>query len=128
MFIIFITSIRCYCLTGVNHGIELYPDNIEYAQEKLQVFKDSSPWYDPLTFCEPKFVEGNALLLTPRGMQYDRVYCGAGCPSQHTQLLKNLLKINGVLIMPHNNKVQSYTNSFLKSQNCCPVGSYYEGQ
>ena len=99
------------CLTtplpppGVNHGIELYPDNIEYAQQKLQWFKDNSPWYNPLTFCEPKFVEGNALLLSPRGILYDRVYCGAACPSQHTQLLKNLLRVGGILVMPHDNQV-----------------------
>ena len=38
-------------------------------------------------------------------MAYDRIYCGAACPTQHIQLLKNLLKIDGILVMPSENCV-----------------------
>ena len=48
---------------------------------------------------------GNGLLLSPSGLAYDRIYCGAACPTQHIQLLKNLLKIDGILVMPSENCV-----------------------
>lgn len=38
-------------------------------------------------------------------MQYDRVYCGAACPSEHVNLMKGLLKVGGVLVFPVDNKV-----------------------
>ena len=132
---------------GTNHGIEIFEDNIEFAEERLKEFKEESPWlveilihsltnvlfspflppppplslppslpillnhyfpnrYDPADFCEPHFIAGNALLLSPSGILYDRIYCGAACPSQHVQLLKNLLKIDGILVMPCENCVR----------------------
>lgn len=39
--------------------------NVEYSSEKLAEFKTYSQWYDPLTFCEPSFLVGNALLMSP---------------------------------------------------------------
>ena len=90
---------------GINHGIELYPENVEYAHEKLQEFKESSRWYNPTEFCEPVFIVGNGLLLSPGNILYDRIYCGAGCPPEHAQLMKNMLNVGGILVMPHDNQV-----------------------
>ena len=134
-----------YMYIGTNHGIEIFEDNIEFAEERLKEFKEESPWlveiliysltdvlfspsplppslppyptqllfpspfhnrYDPADFCEPHFIAGNALLLSPSGILYDRIYCGAACPSEHVQLLKNLLKIDGILVMPCENCVR----------------------
>ena len=67
---------------GINHGIELFPENVEYAHEKLQEFKENSRWYNPTEFCDPVFIVGNGLLLSPGNILYDRIYCGAaGTPS-----------------------------------------------
>ena len=89
---------------GVNHGIEIYPENIEFARNKLKEFKDSC-WYDPMGFCDPYFVHGNGLLLSPANRQYDRIYCGAAVPQEHSHLLKNLLNIGGILVMPTEHQV-----------------------
>ena len=90
---------------GINHGIEIYPENVEYAYEKLQEFKEKSGWYDPIEFCEPKFIVGNGLLMSPGNLLYDRIYCGAACPPEHAQLMRNMLNVGGVLVMPHDNQV-----------------------
>lgn len=90
---------------GINHGIEIYPENIEFAQEKQDEFRDKSPWYDPVSYCEPFFVAGNGLLVSPGNLLYDRIYCGAACPSEHAQLMKNMLAVGGRLVMPHGNQV-----------------------
>lgn len=81
--------------------MEIYRDNVEFAQEKLQNFKDNSCWYDPVEFCEPQFTCGNGLLLCPQsGMLYDRIYCGAACPGKYVDLLKNMMKTGGIMILP----------------------------
>jgi len=92
---------------GINHGIEIYPENVEYAYEKLQEFKEKSGWYDPIEFCEPKFIVGNGLLMSPGNLLYDRIYCGAACPPEHAQLMRNMLNVGGVLVMPHDNQLEA---------------------
>ena len=47
----------------------------------------------------------NGLLLSPANRQYDRIYCGAAVPQEHSHLLKNLLNMNGILIMPTEQQV-----------------------
>lgn len=98
---------------GINHGIEIYPENVEYAYEKLTEFRETSPWYDPMEFCEPLFVVGNGLLLSPGNILYDRIYCGAACPPEHAQLMKNMLNIGGILVMPHDNQVDMMSVQYL---------------
>ncbi len=90
---------------GINHGIELHQDNVDFAQKKLAEFRDSSAWYDPVEFCEPVFIVGNGLLVSPGNVQYDRIYCGAGCPPEHAQLMKNMISVGGLLVMPLENEV-----------------------
>ena len=45
------------------------------------------------------------MLLNPDNRLYDRVYCGAACPSEHENYMKNLIKVGGILVMPLNEQV-----------------------
>ncbi|KAF6204108.1 hypothetical protein GE061_002448 [Apolygus lucorum] len=94
---------------GVNHGVELYEDVVEYANSRLIEFKKSAPALDCYELCEPHFVKGNSLLMGSEVRQYDRVYCGAACPENHENYMKNLLKVGGVLVMPLNDKLMQVT-------------------
>ena len=60
-----------------------------------------------LSLCLSASLSGNALLLSPNGILYDRVYCGAGCPMEHAQLLKNMLRVGGILVVPQDSEVCS---------------------
>ena len=91
---------------GINHGIEIFPENVEFANKKQEEFVERES-YDPLHYCEPLFVVGNGLLLSPGNLLYDRIYCGAACPPEHAQLMKNMLAVGGILVMPHENQVSS---------------------
>ena len=90
---------------GANHGVEYHADVIEYAKEKLDYFKREAIPFDEFDVCEPKFVQGNCLLFNPGGRLYDRVYCGAACPQEHENYMKNLITVGGVLVMPLNDQV-----------------------
>lgn len=57
-------------------------------------------------FCEPSFVTGNCLEISPDCTQYDRVYCGAGVQKEHEDYMKSLLKVGGILVMPLEEKVE----------------------
>ncbi|KAJ8682855.1 hypothetical protein QAD02_018647 [Eretmocerus hayati] len=86
--------------TGVNHGIELHEDCVKYAYDRLDEFKQKSLALDEFDFCEPVFVQGNCLNIVP-GRRYDRVYCGATCPETHEALVKEFVKVGGILVMPY---------------------------
>ncbi|XP_045157375.2 protein-L-isoaspartate O-methyltransferase domain-containing protein 1-like [Mercenaria mercenaria] len=90
---------------GVNHGIEQHDDVVQYARERLAEFKHNSSAFDEFDFCEPKFIVGNCLQLNSGCQLYDRVYVGAGCPPEHENYMKNMLKIGGVLVMPLNDRL-----------------------
>ncbi|RWS06931.1 protein-L-isoaspartate O-methyltransferase domain-containing protein 1-like protein [Dinothrombium tinctorium] len=106
---------------GINHGVELYPDVVKYARKKVEQFKMSSPALDEYEFCEPKFVAGNCLQLDIDLLrQYDRVYCGAACPPEHENYMKNFLKIGGILVMPLNDQLLRIKRI---SENCWDVKS-----
>lgn len=90
---------------GVNHGIELHEDVVEYAREKLEEFKKKTSAFEEFDFCEPRFVVGNCLQLSSGCRLYDRVYCGAACPAEHENYMKNLIKIGGILVMPLNDQL-----------------------
>ena len=51
------------------------------------------------------FFSGNCLLLSSGCRSYDRVYCGAACPPEHENYMKNLLKVGGILVMPLDDQV-----------------------
>ncbi|ERL95795.1 hypothetical protein D910_00312, partial [Dendroctonus ponderosae] len=42
---------------GINHGIEIHADVIDYANERLEDFKKLSGAIDEFDFCEPKFIQ-----------------------------------------------------------------------
>ncbi|KAK7884673.1 hypothetical protein WMY93_027796 [Mugilogobius chulae] len=96
---------------GVNHGIELHADVMEYAYQKLERFIKTCDSFDRFEFCEPSFVVGNCLEIPPDTRQYDRVYCGAGVQKEHEEYMKNLLKIGGVLVMPLEEKLTKITRT-----------------
>ena len=98
----------CVCIGpyGVNHGVEYYQDVIDYAEEKLEFFIRTNEAFDEFEFCEPTFVRGNCLLLSPSARLYDRLYCGAACPSEHENYIKKLIKIGGILVMPLNDQAR----------------------
>ncbi|KAG8570861.1 hypothetical protein GDO81_011450 [Engystomops pustulosus] len=85
---------------GINHGVELHCDVVEYAKEKLEAFIKYSDSFDKFEFCEPNFVVGNCLEIASDSPQYDRIYCGAGVQKDHENYMKILLKIGGILVMP----------------------------
>ncbi|XP_034027991.1 protein-L-isoaspartate O-methyltransferase domain-containing protein 2 [Thalassophryne amazonica] len=96
---------------GVNHGIELHTDVIEYAYQKLDSFIKTSDSFDKFEFCEPSFVAGNCLEIPPESRLYDRVYCGAGVQKEHEDYMKNLLKMGGILVMPLEEKLTKITRT-----------------
>ncbi|KAG8224435.1 hypothetical protein J437_LFUL001385 [Ladona fulva] len=94
---------------GVNHGVEIHEEVVQYANWKLQEFKANSDALYEFELCEPKFTVGNCLCLDSGVMQYDRVYCGAACPESYENYMKNLLKVGGVLVMPLNHQLMQIT-------------------
>ncbi|XP_060940708.1 protein-L-isoaspartate O-methyltransferase domain-containing protein 1 [Limanda limanda] len=96
---------------GVNHGVELHKDVVEYAREKLEDFIKSSDSFDKFEFCEPVFVVGNCLEISTDSHQYDRIYCGAGVQKDHENYMKVLLKIGGILVMPIEDQLTQITRT-----------------
>ncbi|KAL1494238.1 hypothetical protein ABEB36_009861 [Hypothenemus hampei] len=95
---------------GLNHGIEIYDDCIEYAYKKLEDFKRFSGAIDEFDFCEPKFAQANFLRLDNEFTSiYDRIYCGAGIRYTYEEYMKNLLKIGGILVMPLEDRLVQIT-------------------
>ncbi|XP_065209836.1 uncharacterized protein LOC135838158 [Planococcus citri] len=84
---------------GTNHGIEVHADVVEYAYEKLELFKKTCSGVDVFEFCEPVFVVGNAFNLN-QDRRYDRIYCGAACPEAHQEHIKKFMKVGGILVLP----------------------------
>lgn len=97
--------------TGINHGIEIHADVVDYAREKLKEYMAMAPAFDRFEFCEPKFTVGNCLLLPPDTPGYDRVYCGAACPPEYASYLMNLLNIGGKLVLPLEDQLQVKTRT-----------------
>ena len=65
---------------GANHGIEQHQDAIDHAHDRLNEFKLKNDSFDNFEFCEPFFVHGNCLCISPGGQLYDRfaaIYTGA---------------------------------------------------
>lgn len=54
---------------------------------------------------QPKFFCGNAFQIGNK-VYYDRIYCGALVPSSNRSFFCNMLKIDGILIMPYGLKVK----------------------
>lgn len=94
---------------GLNHGIELHSDVVEYACKRLQQFKEQSYAIDKFDFSEPVFIEGNCVNLNPNS-NYDRIYLGAACLPNLEIFMKKLIKSNGgILVMPCGPHLMRYT-------------------
>ncbi|CAG5120604.1 unnamed protein product [Candidula unifasciata] len=109
---------------GVNHGIELHSDNVAYANKKLESFIQTSKKFDDLELCEPQFVVGNCLNLAPENRLYDRVYCGASCPPEQRETIQNMIKVNGILVIPIGDqllKIKRIAETEFISENVLPV-------
>ncbi|CAL8109360.1 unnamed protein product [Orchesella dallaii] len=85
---------------GINHGIELYPDVVNYAKNKLEEFQNMSSAIDEFEFCPPEFTVGNCLDAITVSKRYDRIYCGAACPNDFVCNLIEMLKIGGICVVP----------------------------
>lgn len=96
---------------GVNHGVEYHQDVIDYAVAGLERFRQMADSFDEFEFCEPVFTRGNCLLLSPHCRLYDRLYCGAACPPEHENYMKNLINIGGILVMPLNDQLLQITRT-----------------
>ncbi|XP_061776466.1 protein-L-isoaspartate O-methyltransferase domain-containing protein 1 [Nerophis ophidion] len=96
---------------GVNHGVELHKDVVEYARDKLDSFIKESESFDKFEFCEPVFVVGNCLEISTDSHQYDRIYCGAGVQKDHENYMKVLLKVGGILVMPIEDQLTQITRT-----------------
>ncbi|KAF7708097.1 protein-L-isoaspartate O-methyltransferase domain-containing protein 1 [Silurus meridionalis] len=96
---------------GVNHGVELHKDVVEYAVEKLEEFIKNSDSFDKFEFCEPHFVVGNCLEISTDSHQYDRIYCGAGVQKDHENYMKVMLKVGGILVMPIEDQLTQITRT-----------------
>uniref|UniRef100_A0A8C4QVY9 Protein-L-isoaspartate (D-aspartate) O-methyltransferase domain containing 1 n=1 Tax=Eptatretus burgeri TaxID=7764 RepID=A0A8C4QVY9_EPTBU len=96
---------------GMNHGVELHTDVVEFAQQRLENFIKMSDSFDRFEFCEPKFVVGNCLELVTDSLQYDRVYCGAGVQKDHENYMKNLISVGGILVMPMEDQLTQITRT-----------------
>ncbi|XP_005112060.1 uncharacterized protein LOC101852524 [Aplysia californica] len=109
---------------GINHGIELHEDNVTYARKKLDSFKTASRKFDDLELCEPEFAVGNCLNLAPENRLYDRVYCGASCPSEQKEAIQNMIKISGILVVPVGDqllKIRRLSETEFTSESVLPV-------
>ncbi|XP_073686949.1 protein-L-isoaspartate O-methyltransferase domain-containing protein 1-like [Garra rufa] len=96
---------------GVNHGVELHRDVVEYAKERLDDFIKNSDSFDRFELCEPHFVVGNCLEISSDSHQYDRIYCGAGVQKDHENYMKILLKVGGILVMPIEDQLTQITRT-----------------
>jgi protein-L-isoaspartate O-methyltransferase len=96
--------------SGINHGVELHPEVVSYANKKLEQFISHASALYHFDFCEPFFVTGNGLILSEI-QQYDRVYCGASVSSEYVDFMKSLLKVNGILVMPQGDQLVSVTRT-----------------
>ena len=58
---------------GINHGIELHEDLVQFAEERVQEYLQFCPVIAQ-DICQPKFLAGNCFRLDPSLCSYDRVY------------------------------------------------------
>ena len=95
---------------GINHGVELHPEVVSYANKKLEQFINNASALYHYDFCEPVFVSGNGLLIGEI-QQYDRVYCGASVSTDFVDYMKSLLRVGGILVMPQGDQLVSITRT-----------------
>uniref|UniRef100_A0A915PF83 Uncharacterized protein n=1 Tax=Setaria digitata TaxID=48799 RepID=A0A915PF83_9BILA len=103
----YLSTVAGYLLggNGTNHGIEIHSNIVDYARELVTetLHRPETQCYD---WAVPEFACGNGLYLSPSHYsKYDRVYCGAAVPASHRRILWELLKIDGILVMPYDDQL-----------------------
>ncbi|XP_050426467.1 protein-L-isoaspartate O-methyltransferase domain-containing protein 1-like [Adelges cooleyi] len=106
---------------GINHGIDMNQSYIDKAHQKLNEFKMNSTGIDYYDFCEPMFIYGNVMNLSPV-CQYDRIYSPCSLPliPYISVIIFKLLKIGGILVMVsdgHHIKITRVTEKRFKTDN-----------
>lgn len=108
---------------GINQGVELHAEVVDYANKKLDLFLRHSDALLRYDFCPPVFVCGNGLSLC-ESRQFDRVYCGASVSPEYQNYIQSFLKVDGILVMPINDQLVQVTrvaeDKFV-SKNILPV-------
>lgn len=89
---------------GINHGIELHEDLVQFAKERVEEYLQYCPAIAH-DICPPKFLAGNCFRLESSSCSYDRVYCGAACPVSKVPFILALTKIGGFAIIPCRNRL-----------------------
>lgn len=56
---------------GINHGIELHEDLLEFSKERINDFLSNGP-VDAKEICPPVLLTGNCFQLDPGQLKYDR--------------------------------------------------------
>ncbi|VDN93353.1 unnamed protein product [Brugia pahangi] len=103
----YLSTVAGYLLgsNGTNHGVEIHPNIVEYARS-LVVETLNCPETQCYDWAIPQFSCGNGLHLSPSHYsKYDRVYCGAAVPPSYRRILWELLKVDGILVMPYEDQL-----------------------
>lgn len=88
---------------GVSHGIEISESNVSFSLQAIQKWKEKNP--DLYSKQEVvSIIHGNCFDIDVAASadccKYDRIYVGAGCPEGRKEFFYHLLSINGILVMP----------------------------
>jgi hypothetical protein len=90
---------------------------IDYSKLRIADFVKTSKQFDNYDFCVPKFVNGNCLNLCigDDTCLYDRVYVGAAVNSEYEAFFKSLLNVNGILVLPLDDRVSAENGIKIKT-------------
>uniref|UniRef100_A0A8R1DET2 Protein-L-isoaspartate O-methyltransferase n=1 Tax=Caenorhabditis japonica TaxID=281687 RepID=A0A8R1DET2_CAEJA len=89
---------------GINHGIEIYQNLIDYAEDHIDDWIHS-PGSNSVSWARPQFEQCdifNREFLEQNAQKYDRIYIGFVYP--HTKIMSRvlrMLKIGGMLVAPN---------------------------
>jgi protein-L-isoaspartate O-methyltransferase len=82
--------------TGVNHGIDIFPELVELAREAYRAQQQRSE----SKMCSAQFIAGNCFALNAAlNRQYDRIYIGAAAPFASKDFFCDFLRVGGVLVV-----------------------------
>lgn len=82
--------------TGVNHGIDIFPELVELAREAYRAQQQRSE----SKMCSAQFIAGNCFALSAAlNRQYDRIYIGAAAPFTSKDFFCDFLRVGGVLVV-----------------------------
>jgi hypothetical protein len=77
------------------YGVDISEGIVNYSKERLQEARSKLS----LTLPQTEFFVQNAFFINPVIQKYDRVLCGAECPSTHITYLAELLKVGGIMVV-----------------------------